>query len=254
MVRLLLKKFQLRAIEGASFLRSLVRCKSKSKVCVILLTKSPQNYANLCRCIEAYKNNYNLVDFCIVESGKYNPELEQYIYVKPTIPFHYNKYVKIAIDTIPLHAYAGVVISNDDVIALPCALDRLLASGFSSCSPVDPSSKVTSRLWKPTIGYSIEYHLCGWCLFVSTELLVTIGVDILFHDNYHFYLQDVYYAELIERLNVCHAVIPSSKVVHLGHATANIATKEILEYEHLVESLTSDVDESVKCVNAVQRF
>lgn len=245
-----LNKAKFRFRETWSILTSIVSSRKHHNVCVVVLTKSPENRKNLERCIQSYQNNCCNIEFCIVESGEYDASLSKYYYVKPAIPFHYNKYIKIALDCITLVKYSGIIISNDDVIASPNAIDRLVSSGFESCSPVDPTCKFTYKLWKPTIGYSIEYHLCGWCLFVSSKLISNIGADVLFHHNYHFYLQDVYYAELIERLGVLHAVIPSSKVVHLGHVSANVASADILEYRHLIDSVTPDIERAITAVQA----
>ena len=240
-----ISKFRIMLMLLVSSIRLITRLRPKRRACVIILTKSPNNYANLRRAISSYRNNTSAIEFCVVESGEPLAETDWEFYVVPAYPFHYNKYVKSGIDAINVESYDAIVISNDDVIALPNAIDRLFDSGFESCSPIDPSETSTQRVWKPTVGYSVEYHLKGWCLFISKSLLLKYSPKILFHDNYHFYLQDVFYASLLEQLGEPHALVPQSKVVHLGHSSQGHATSDILRYDHLVSRISHDVSAAV---------
>lgn len=219
---------------------------SKAKICVVILTKTSNSDARLGKAITAYRNNKSNVHFCVVESGYGNIKTKVEYYFRPPFPFHYNKFIQYALNQIDLTDYDAILISNDDVVALPGAIDRLYQSGFSSCSPVDPTVQRTLSLWRPVIGYDIEYHLCGWCLFISTKLILDLGITNLFHDRYHFYLQDVYYSKLIAAMGVVHAVVPSAKVIHLEHQSTVEAQSYVLEYESLIPHLETDLQIAVK--------
>lgn len=220
----------------------------RPRICVIILTKSSESDSLLRRVIDAYRANKSTIHFCVVESGSSTISVDVNYYLRPEFDFHYNKYIQYALSKLDLNNYDAVVISNDDVIPLPNALDILAESGFDSCSPVDPTVVRTKGLWRTVVGYEIEYHLCGWCLFVSTKILGKYGIDNLFHDRYYFYLQDVYYAKLLKALGVPHAVVPRSKVIHLEHQSVEKAQLDLLKYDHLIQHLDTDVDATVRAI------
>jgi hypothetical protein len=217
----------------------------RKRLCVVILTQTTDSDIAVRRAVTGYSLNKSVVDFCVVESGKSNITVDVKYYLRPDIPFHYNKYIQYALSSIDLEYYDAVIISNDDVIPLPNALDKLSMSGFDSCSPVDPTVNRWKGLWRSVIGYEVEYHVCGWCLYISTKLIKRIGYENLFHDRYHFYLQDVFYAKLLKALGVIHGVVPGSKVIHLEHQTAEKAEANMLEYHHLIQHLDHDVVETV---------
>jgi hypothetical protein len=200
----------------------------KKSVCVVILTKSVGENLQLIRAIEGYRLNSSGVQFCVVESGDTLCNLDVEYYIRPSDEFHYNRFLWHAFETIPIQAFDFVVISNDDVIPLMGALDELVNSTFVSCSPVDPSVTRTKSLRRPVIGYEVEYHVCGWCLCISTELFKRIDYKVLFDERYSFFLQDVYYAKLLALMDIVHAVIPSAWVVHLEHRSHSLASGSLL--------------------------
>jgi hypothetical protein len=228
-----------------------ITCKLTSRlkqpnVLIIILTKSFDENKQVRRACVGYKNNEVNVSICIVESGIHLPDLPADYYFKPEIPFHYNLFIRYALDRIDITRFDSVVISNDDVIPHNGAVDSLLFSGFDSCSPIDPSCIRWKNVKRPTIGYSIEYHLNGWCLHLSSAVLARLGPDLLFHDRYNFNAQDIYYSKLLEAAGVIHAVVPHSKVIHLEHQSHELVDSSFLDPDDVLKFVDCDVEESIR--------
>lgn len=219
---------------------------NQPNVLVIILTKSVDENKQVRRACVAYKNNEANVSICIVESGNYLSDLPADHYFKPEIPFHYNLFIRYALDRIDINRFDSVVISNDDVIPHFYAVDALVFSGFDSCSPIDPSCSQWKNVKRPTIGYSIEYHLNGWCLHLSCTVLKRLGPALLFHERYNFNAQDIYYSKMLEAAGVIHAVVPRSKVVHLEHKSHALVDSSFLDPDNVLPFLDSDVEESIR--------
>jgi hypothetical protein len=220
-------------VEFGAFMRmGRIRNKMPS-VCVLILCDSSDTQLTEMtqRAIDLYRNSYHVrISVILVESGRPHSYDGVTHILQPGGPFHYNKFLRIGIEYILAKVQCSfIVISNNDVLVNSLAIYELVSSGALSSSPVDPVGIFSNSFWRPRVGYSIEYHLTGWCICCSTALFHRYSLDSLFPDDYPFFRQDDYYGNFLEKSGVSHLVIPSAKVVHLGHQSHKLADPGFLE-------------------------
>ena len=172
------------------------------------------------RCIDSLLlQNRSKLHIVVVESGP-RCEYQNADVLVPEEDFNYNLYVKMGLNHIMAtdssHYY---VILNNDIIAFPGAIDRLIQTGLLSSSPVNPLHCDQTGVTKITFGYSIRYHLVGWAICMRTELFRRITLDDLFPTDFAFHHQDNYYAHMLNTHGVVHAAVPAAKIVHFEGAS-----------------------------------
>ena len=150
------------------------------------------------------------------------PEYVKVIYPKEKFNFH--KFLNIGIKKTK-GDYIGLF--NNDLIFKKKWLTNILKVSEAypkilSFCPVDYNSKHSSKLnFKKAnylLGYKTRIHLVGWCIIVKKELFHKIQLD----EKFDFYYADDDYGMTLRKLNIKHAVVKNSEVIHLE----NISTKE----------------------------
>jgi hypothetical protein len=202
----------------------------RQKVGVVILARSES--VDIIRMTQRCIDSLVLQNQCemhvvVVESG---PKCEyQYAdVVRPSEDFNYNLYVRFGIEHIKSCGERQYyVILNNDLIAYPGAIDKLVRTGLLSSSPVNPIHRDQTGINKITFGYSIRYHLVGWAICMRSELLCHVSLEELFPSDFPFHHQDNYYAHVLRRNAIVHAAVPSSKIVHF-EGTSHLLRPDLL--------------------------
>lgn len=117
-----------------------------------------------------------------------------------------------------------VALCNNDLVFLSQWKEKALEAlkSFNSVSPSEP--KIHANLLQPKVGFTIAYELCGWCIITTRKLLESIGY---LDQRVTFWGSDDLYGKQLQKKRYTHAVIPNSKVIHLGSQTLNTMPKHI---------------------------
>lgn len=137
--------------------------------------------------------------------------------VVPDEAFNYNRFLNIALAR--THA-AWVAICNNDLWFeqgwLSAIIDAHRAHPeLRSFSPIDPEKPIESAdLHRDVVrGYVVRRHLAGWCIVTERSVLEEVGG---FDEQFDFYFQDDDHSMTLRRHSIGHALVPSSRVHHLG--------------------------------------
>lgn len=141
----------------------------------------------------------------------------------PKEPFNFHRFLNLGILSEP--AADWYLLCNNDLLFLPDWLKEIelvIASrpDFGSLSPISPTCMDQRRYMhsngrydeKYVIGYDRRKQLSGWCIMVKGETLKIIGK---LDERFDFYFADDDYSLLLRRLNILHALVLKSKVIHL---------------------------------------
>lgn len=127
--------------------------------------------------------------------------------------FNYNKSLVAGIlNNNECDAY---LLCNNDIIAHEGYLEALVDSKYESASPKCPVLELHSGYRGNVPGYRTSYQVCGWCLFVTAQIVDKIGVINLFPPELPFWFQDNFYADQIKRHGFTHALVCDAFVTHI---------------------------------------
>lgn len=205
--------------------------KPPMKLTAIVLTKTSSEaiYRMTLDCITSLMQQANSqffsISIVIVESERDSPfnYLEATRVIKPNETFNFHRFLNIGIQSESMSDW--YLLCNNDLLFLPDWLKEIELvikhrPDLDSLSPISPTCKDQ----KPYINYS-NFHnksfvlgydrrkqLSGWCIMVNRETLEKIGgLD----ERFSFYFADDDYALSLRRLNILHALVIRSNVIHL---------------------------------------
>lgn len=177
-----------------------------------------------CNCIKSLiesetKHQFNIV---IIESNKNFGKLDfKYDYtidlLIPEYEFNFNKFLNIGIK----HTNNQLIcFCNNDLIFEKNWYSEILKvkqqnSKIQSFCPVNPGFNDV----KPKdyyLGHRVRKEFVGNCFLIERKVFETIG---LFDEQFEFYQQDDDFAMILRKYDIIHALVPASKVIHLGAKT-----------------------------------
>lgn len=142
----------------------------------------------------------------------------------PDEPFNYNRFLNIGLQKSTSDL---ICFSNNDLIFQPNWFSEILNASNNnnnilSFCPINIKSKWTplSEYEKKSyyLGYRIRREFVGWCYVFKKEIFDTI---IQFDEKFSFYFQDDDLALTLQKYNISHALVPKSKIIHLGGKTSS---------------------------------
>ena len=156
--------------------------------------------------------------------------------IYPKEPFGFHRYLNI-----------GITQSNNKYICL-CNNDLIFGNNWASellnyfnsfpqlmsANPICPNFEPTKKLMnsKSMVWANknniFEGVLTGWCIFVRRSIFDKIG---LLDERFEFWYADRDYGNTLLKHGVKHALIPSSKVIHLGNKSHG--SMEEVEYDRM---------------------
>lgn len=201
------------------------------KLAAIVLTKTSSEaiYKMTCDCITSLVKQANSqffsVSIVIVESERDSP----FTYpaatrvIKPDEPFNFHRFLNIGIQSESMSDW--YLLCNNDLLFLQNWLKEIelvieRRPDLGSLSPISPTCKEqkpyincsSSHNGSFVLGYDRRKQLSGWCIMVKRETLEKIGgLD----ERFNFYFADDDYALSLRRLNILHALVTRSSVIHL---------------------------------------
>lgn len=143
--------------------------------------------------------------------------------IKPDEPFNFHRFLNFGIQSEPMSDW--YLLCNNDLLFLPGWLKEIelvieRRPDLGSLSPISPTCKdqkpyisySNSRNTTFVLGYDRRKQLSGWCIMAKRETLEKIGgLD----ERFSFYFADDDYALSLRRLNILHALVIPSRVIHL---------------------------------------
>lgn len=177
----------------------------------------------------------------VIESGQFTKYKNAEV-ITPDVPFGYNEFMCIGIEHLRSQYNPDYyLLINNDVVVLSRSIDTLVCSGVASASPVDPTKEEQFGIPRPTLGYSIRYHVLGWALFVRADLISHFGCEQLFPRDIRFYWQDNHYSDFIRHYCIKHYVIPRAQMIHLESATTTSDVTDVMlnngDYETYMQKI-----------------
>lgn len=222
--------------------------KSKYVGVVILSNSFSDDIVNMTqRCIDSIVSlNTCKIEVLVVESGPLHDYANASV-LQISEPFAYNKFLCEGIKSYTRKGEVDyLLVLNNDVLCFDKAIDVLVCAGVPSSSPVNPIGVEQSSIPRPTLGYSVRYHLLGWALMIDAAMFSKHNPDQLFPEDIRFYWQDNYYSDFIKAHDIAHYVIPKSKIVHFESSSVDISSHlqdngDYLLYQSRISKLTSGV-------------
>lgn len=178
-------------------------------------------------CIDS---NPDLVEVTVIESCKnvVYPNCKT-IYFPQGDNFNYHRTMNKGIESTK-NKY--IAICNNDLIFrdgwaknILNAMDKL---GYESASPVSERFHDIKRISnKAEEGYQMGYHICGWCLVFTRDMINRIvdktpwlTVPQWLDETVTFYYSDNAYRAYLVHYNIKHILVWNSRVDHLDHGGA----------------------------------
>ncbi len=159
--------------------------------------------------------------------------------------FNYNQSLKTGLKLFNLATFDYVFICNNDILVEPNCFDELINTGIDSTSPKDPTLEIHDPYKGITFGYRTSYLVCGWALMVKASVIGKIGIDTLFPDPLSFWYQDNFYAYVLQKNNIKHALIASAHCIHLesqSHGLVQDIEKHTNQLQPIYDELCRQYD------------
>lgn len=110
-----------------------------------------------------------------------------------------------------------LLILNNDIICHKGAIEAMIATGYSSVSPISPGYDAQEGIKEPEEGYLIGRNVAGWAILTHKKVMEEIGG---YDEDFPFYHVDCQYAMQLFEKNIAHCVTPEAKITHLSSKTA----------------------------------
>jgi GT2 family glycosyltransferase len=161
--------------------------------------------------------NFNII---VVESNEKYLEKGFVCYncnkiITPKEKFNYNRFLNIGLKE--THS-DWVIIANNDLIFSKNWLTKIFEfqknnNEYKSFSPFEPNWHCHKSLENNEFysGYRAAYEITGWCLLINREVIEKCD---LFDETFAFWYQDNDYAMTLQKHQIKHALIRSSRVYH----------------------------------------
>jgi len=168
-------------------------------------------------CIDSARKDNAELNIIVVETGS------TYAYnVDKIVPysgeFNYNHALNLGLQYAKSDCQ---ILANNDIIFYPGWSkmgDIMKTNNYLSASAL--SNDYRQRSCKngniAYEGYSIGFHLTGWCIFTSKKLWPLIGK---LNEKHRFWFSDNVYADQLIEAKIKHALICSIRVDHMGSQT-----------------------------------
>jgi GT2 family glycosyltransferase len=191
-------------------------------VIILSNTKDLTLYGLTQRTINTLRFSENInFDIKIIESNK--KYLEQgFVYdsckvIIPNEEFGYNKFLNYGLKECQND---WVVVANNDLIFTKNWLTKLLEYNKNnqevlSLSPWEPTWHVKRGMngnIPAHIGYRTSFEITGWCLLIHKSVIDKCS---LFDPQFMFWYQDNDYGLTLQKHNIKHALVTSSRVYHM---------------------------------------
>jgi len=137
--------------------------------------------------------------------------------ITPNEEFAYNKFLNYGLAQCKND---WVVIANNDLIFTKHWLSKLLTYNKNnpdvlSLSPWEPIWHIKRNLnidVPAYIGYRTSFEITGWCLLIHKSVIIKCN---LFDPDFKFWYQDNDYSLTLQKYNIKHALVTSSRVYHM---------------------------------------
>ncbi len=198
----------------------------KLSVIILARTTTDELFKMTCNCVNsllASENNIEM-EIIIVESNKDFLQsdykyLDCVSIIIPKLNFNFHKFLNIGIK-----ASTGdfIALCNNDLIFYKNWFSEILKvkEHYPAIKSFSPNGILTDHPFTKShvLGYKVRTHIMGWCIVATKDVFHRIKyLDETFDFNY----ADNDYAMTLKRLNIKHAVVNMSKVIHLAKNERN---------------------------------
>lgn len=222
-------------------------------LCIVLTNSANQFFVDMTnRCIDTMiENKGNEIDLkCIVVETNdaalhYNQDNTLTIY--PSESFKYNRFMNLGYkkskDYWPdffseKDEYRYVVLANNDLVFHQNWASELANSiyetGFDSGSPISPGWQFHAKYNETNIyeGFGIGHEFCGWL-----QMYKKSSFDKLYplDEDFEFWCADNSIIMEMQKLDMKHALFPSSKVTHLTSSSHSLVPYD--KYGHWTQGM-----------------
>lgn len=134
-------------------------------------------------------------------------------------PFCYNRALNLGLSKAEGDVH---ILANNDLIfheGWSVIGQQMKDNGYDSACALsqDPRQRIYERGDHLYPGFTIGYHVGGWCIFITKEGLKAIGGKL--DESFEFWYSDNMYAEQIQKAGLKHALFCNVRIDHITSAT-----------------------------------
>ena len=170
------------------------------------------------RCIDTALADGEINVIVVETSGN----IHKYTGVSETVlysgPFCYNRALNMGLERAKGNVH---ILANNDLLFHPgwgVMGEQMYINDYHSACALsqDPRQRVYARGDFIYPGYSVGYHIVGWCIFVTKECITKIGK---LDESFEFWYSDNMYAEQIQSAGIRHGLFCNVQIDHVTSVT-----------------------------------